>query len=57
MEQNPIQKLIGDAGGSAAFTEMTDVPKRTVYRWQSGQSVPPDWAMALIRDRINARMK
>jgi hypothetical protein len=55
MEQrSKIQVLIDQAGGAPAFIEMTGIPKRTVYRWKTGESCPPDWTLDLISDRIKA---
>lgn len=53
-KSNEIQKIIEQAGGASAFAELTGIPRRTVFRWKAGTSLPQAWVVPLIRSHISA---
>jgi len=52
-----IQKLIEEAGGSAAFARLCGIPLRTVENWKAGTRRPSPWEVRIIEDWIKTKQE
>lgn len=39
----------------AQFAEWLEIPKRTYEKWESGERVPPQWVITLIKYKIGIK--